>query len=149
MEIKAELLVSDESPTHTKKEHFLYVFGFVYPGIFLPDFSIIKERKEVIVLLTLSTVCSTFGHHSIEKALNLLESVQRRAMKVVKSLEGKLYEEWPRSLDLFSLERRSRRGDLTVVFNILIRRSRGAGTNHFTLMTSDRNGLELSQGRFR
>lgn len=44
------------------------------------------------------------------------------------------------------------RGDLTGVFNILMRGSEGAGANIFTPVTSNRiggNNMKLSQGRFR
>lgn len=51
-----------------------------------------------------------------------------------KGLEGKPYEiTW-----FVQLEKRRLRGDLVVVFNILPRGSREAGTNLFTLMTSGR-----------
>ncbi|RMC13242.1 hypothetical protein DUI87_10776 [Hirundo rustica rustica] len=56
---------------------------------------------------------------------------------MVKGLERKLYEDRLRSLGLFSLEKRRLRGDLIVVFNILMKRSRGPSTDLFTLMTSD------------
>ncbi|NWI48887.1 ITA8 protein, partial [Calyptomena viridis] len=64
--------------------------------------------------------CGSFGHHNIRKTL--LESIQRRAMRMVNGLEGKLCEEQLRSLDLFSLEKRRLRGDIFPVF--LVRRNR-------------------------
>ncbi|RMC20322.1 hypothetical protein DUI87_01171 [Hirundo rustica rustica] len=48
------------------------------------------------------------------------------------------------------LEKRRLKGDLIVVLNIFMRGSERAGTNLFTLMTSDKtqeNGMKLSQGR--
>lgn len=38
--------------------------------------------------------------------IKLLESVQRRAMKMVNALEGKIYEDWLKSLGVLSAERR-------------------------------------------
>ncbi|KAJ7418847.1 cd99 antigen-like [Willisornis vidua] len=69
-------------------------------------------------------------------------------MKMVKGPEGKPYEEWLRSFCLFSLEKRRLRGDLIAVYNFLVRRRGGAGTDLFSVVTSDRsqgNGLKLCQ----
>lgn len=62
-----------------------------------------------------------------KKVIKPLESVQRRAMKVMK-FEGKQYEEWMRSLNLFSPERRRLRQDFIEVYKFLMKGKGGPGT---------------------
>ncbi|KAJ7410320.1 hypothetical protein WISP_109173 [Willisornis vidua] len=52
---------------------------------------------------------------------------------MVKDLEGKPYEEWLRSLDVFSLEKRRLRGDLIEVYSFLTRGRGGAGIDLFSI----------------
>ncbi|KAJ7407471.1 hypothetical protein WISP_126213 [Willisornis vidua] len=71
---------------------------------------------------------------------------------MVKGLERKLCEEQLRALGPFNLEKRRLRGNLTAAYSFLVRGRGGAGTDLFTVVTSNRtrgNGLKLHQQRFR
>ena len=84
--------------------------------------------------------------------MELLERVQKRAMRMIKGLEYLSYEDRLRELGLFSLEKRRLQGYLTAAFQYLKGTYRKAGVGLFVKEGSDRtrsNGFKLKNSRFR
>ncbi|PKU43855.1 hypothetical protein llap_5827 [Limosa lapponica baueri] len=84
--------------------------------------------------------------------MDLMEWVQRRAMKMIRGLEHPCYEDRLRELGSFSLEKRRLWGDLIAAFQCLNGAYRKAGESLFTKACSNRtrgNGFKLEKSRFR
>ncbi|KFQ04404.1 hypothetical protein N329_07954, partial [Haliaeetus albicilla] len=120
--------------------------------------SVTSRSREAILPLNSTLVrphleyCHQLWGSQHRKDMDLLERVQKRAMKMIRGLEHLSYEDRLRDLGLFSLEKRRLWVDLIAAFWYLKGAYRKAGEGLFTRAGSDRtrgNSFKLKEGRFR
>ena len=96
--------------------------------------------------------CVQFWSLQDKKEVDLLERVQKRAMKIFRGLEHLFCEERPRELELFSLEKRRCQEELIVAFQYIKKVYKKDAKTLFTRVCSDwtrGNGFKLKENRFR
>ncbi|KAF7236297.1 Tenascin-X [Varanus komodoensis] len=113
--------------------------------------SVASRSREVLLPLCMTLVCPQLEYCAhYRKDIARLESVQRRATRLVASLQGMGYEARLRELGLFSLEKRTLRGDLLATYRYE-RCHMEVGRDLFSPAEEGRtrsNGAKLREPRF-
>ena len=116
----------------------------------------IFKSKDIVIPLYKSLVrphleyCVQYWAPHLSKDITKLESVQRRATKLIPSIRNKSYEDRLKELDLYSLSKRRLRGNLIQCFKIIKGFDNVNMNNYFTLapeMPTRGHSLKLSRHR--
>ena len=94
------------------------MLGFIRASISSRNRAVILPLYKSLVRPHLEYAVQFWSPH-FRKDINNIEKVQRRATKLIDTLASRTYEDRLRHLNLYSLEKHRRRGDLTQAFKII------------------------------
>ena len=99
------------------------ILGFINKNVLYKSKEVIKSLYNSYVRPHLEYCIQVWKPH-IKQDILLLESIQRRATKLIPSLRNKPYEDRLKELGMYTLEYRLLRGDLIEMFKIFSGRDR-------------------------
>ena len=114
------------------------ILGFINRNVSYKSKSVIRQLYNSYVRPHIEYCVQAWRPH-LRYNINMLESVQRRATKLIPGLKNKSYKERLKELNMFSVEYRLLRGDMIETFKILTGRSGTLSVELFEIDNSDRN----------
>ena len=124
------------------------VLGQIKRAFNTRDQNIILSAYQTYVLPHLDYCCQIWSPGT-QKWIQKIEQVQKRALRMIPSLNGRSYEEKLTSINLLSLENRRLMFDLTQMFREETDKKRTFPSEHCTRVTRSKTDRKLEKPKFR
>ena len=127
------------------------ILGFINRNVRYKSKNVIRQLYNSYVRPHIEYCVQAWRPH-LRHDINMLESVQKRATKLIPSLKNMLYEDRLEELNMFSVEYRFLRGDMIETYKILTGKSGIRHNGLFEIDKSERNRghhLKLKKQRCR